>query len=279
MSKKYTKEQRAKDIEKLHETISTHLQLSEDDLPKVTETVIYINDKPTKYYIRTDGMVFRREIKKGEIVDNVMYGGLDSDGYHNVTLSVDGEKKTFKIHRLVANAFIPNREMLPEVNHKDGNKLNNTIDNLEWVTTEDNIKHSYETGLQKHRVYTDKQINLVCVLLTTNLYSLKDISKLTDVTVDMIRRVIRGERHYGIAKHYDLTKYNPHDHFEVKYGIHTIPEKETILEIMDDIQNSDSTIIEIAHKHNVSEGLVSNLKNGKTHKNLLKAYDILVEAA
>lgn len=64
-------------------------------------------------------------------------------GYLKVGLVVSGKKSTVKkrVHRLVAQAFIPNPDNLPEVNHKDLNKQNNRVDNLEWVTGEENRKH------------------------------------------------------------------------------------------------------------------------------------------
>ena len=61
----------------------------------------------------------------------------------------DGKYKTFSIHRLVAEAFLPNPNNFTVVNHKDGNKLNNRVDNLEWCTQSYNVKESYRLGLQK----------------------------------------------------------------------------------------------------------------------------------
>lgn len=76
----------------------------------------------------------------------------DKDGYRTINLykhRENGKKngKHYMVHRLVAEAFIPNLENKPEVNHKDGNKSNNSISNLEWVTKSENVRHAYATGL------------------------------------------------------------------------------------------------------------------------------------
>lgn len=67
----------------------------------------------------------------------------DSDGYLVVCLYKDGAKKTCKVHRLVAQAFIDNPNNYPEVNHIDENKENNCIDNLEWCTTKYNLTYGH----------------------------------------------------------------------------------------------------------------------------------------
>lgn len=70
-----------------------------------------------------------------------------SGEYPRVTLSKSGKEKTFTIHRLVAEAFIPNPYGKITVNHKDGNKNNNKVDNLEWNTYSENQKHAIKNGL------------------------------------------------------------------------------------------------------------------------------------
>lgn len=73
------------------------------------------------------------------------------NGYSSIGLTnkETGVKKTMYVHRVVALSLIPNPENLPCVNHKDGNKLNNSRDNLEWVTYKQNTAHAIETGLFK----------------------------------------------------------------------------------------------------------------------------------
>lgn len=69
-------------------------------------------------------------------------------GYLGIKLYKDLVGKTIKIHRLVAEAFIPNTENKPQVNHIDGDKGNNKVNNLEWCNCKDNMEHSYEIGLR-----------------------------------------------------------------------------------------------------------------------------------
>lgn len=83
-------------------------------------------------------------------------GKIDKCGYHEVIIN----GKQYRVHRLVSEAFIPNPNNLPCVNHKDGNKQNNSVDNLEWVTYSENTIHSFKTGLQKkiHNQYGDFEV-------------------------------------------------------------------------------------------------------------------------
>ena len=84
---------------------------------------------------------------KGRILKNSI---IKDKGYCRVSLNNGNGKISTRVHRLVAEAFIPNPENKPEVNHKDGNKLNNCVSNLEWCTNKENIEHSIRTGLKRH---------------------------------------------------------------------------------------------------------------------------------
>ena len=65
----------------------------------------------------------------------------------NLSLGSRGNVKTLRVHRIVAEVFIPNPQNLPQINHKDGNSLNNRVDNLEWCTQSENIQHAYDNNL------------------------------------------------------------------------------------------------------------------------------------
>ena len=96
--------------------------------------------------VRTDGV---RQRRKGKALAK----RLNDDGYVTVHLCRDGDGKRVAVHRLVALAFIPNPTGLPEVNHKDFNRTNNSIDNLEWVDHKENVQKSIDAG--RHICTTD----------------------------------------------------------------------------------------------------------------------------
>lgn len=75
--------------------------------------------------------------------------GKDPKGYYRTSLALNGVNTTVKIHRIVAQAFIPNPNKLPQVNHIDGNKENNRVDNLEWCDNQENQDHAWKNGLRK----------------------------------------------------------------------------------------------------------------------------------
>ena len=86
---------------------------------------------------------------------------LTHDGYAKVRLIYKGKDETRRIHRLVAEAFIPNLDNKETVNHIDGNKLNNSVDNLEWTDRHEQMIHAYKNNLKKpvhtNRKFTDEQ--------------------------------------------------------------------------------------------------------------------------
>lgn len=98
-----------------------------------------------------DFMGRRHYFKGKEIKINI-----NNSGYACCHFSRNCKRKIMFIHRMIAELFVSNPENFSEVNHKDGNKMNNSIENLEWVTRSDNIKHAIYTGLRK-RSYSTKE--------------------------------------------------------------------------------------------------------------------------
>lgn len=105
-------------------------------------------DKHISFSISDEGQL--RNDKTGRILKPT----IGKTGYWVVTIRPDGRKGksySLKLHRLVAKAFIPNLENKPQINHKDGNKLNNHYSNLEWVTPKENVHHAISIGLMNEQ--------------------------------------------------------------------------------------------------------------------------------
>lgn len=114
------------------------------------------NKKPIKgyeglYSIDANGHIYSELHNSSRRLGELKFD-ITCHGYAQVGLyDENGNRKRFRVHRLVAETFIPNIENLPQVNHINGNKLDNRVENLEWCTCSDNIKHAYKSGLQEKR--------------------------------------------------------------------------------------------------------------------------------
>lgn len=113
----------------------------------------------------------------------------------------DGKWHSKKIHRLVAEAFIPNPEHKPQVNHKNGNKADNRVGNLEWCSARYNMVHS-KVVLQKGK-YGGKHI--LCVETGDVFESTKDFERKTNRCSAAIRRVLCGQAKTSCGYHWEYT--------------------------------------------------------------------------
>ena len=99
----------------------------------------------TKGFIEVSSEGRVRSLLRG--TPRILKAQTDNKGYLRETVTIEGNAITLKVHREVAKAFIPNPNNLPQVNHKDGNKQNNAVDNLEWCTNQENARHAVANGL------------------------------------------------------------------------------------------------------------------------------------
>lgn len=140
----------------------------------------------------TGELVFKRSNSKGRKWNrshpNKIAGNLDEKGY--IRLWYEGRHQ--RAHRIIALKFIPNPDNKPEINHKNGIKHDNRLNNLEWCTTSENIQHSFDTGLNVG-IKRDCQVNM----------------KISSEDVETIRKVfVKGSKTYGaraLAREYNVS--------------------------------------------------------------------------
>lgn len=137
-----------------------------------------------RYGVTNDGRIW-------SYVKNRWLRPDEANGYMRVDLTPPkGKKRKYLVHRLVALAFIPNPENKRFINHKDGNKTNNNVDNLEWVTSSENQIHAYRT-LGREPIVGEK-----C-----------NLTKITDTIINEIKEELNsGKSTTEIAKKYNITR-------------------------------------------------------------------------
>ena len=161
-----------------------------------------------KYQISTYGRVKSKERYKknnGEYVPEIIMKqgltiGKKSHGYKTICLYINKNKKRKQfIHRLVAKHFIPNIENKKEVNHIDGNKQNNNINNLEWVTPSENMKHAYKIDINKNKMGGHKRLKKINQYNKNNIFiktyiSIEEAKRQTNINSSSIGACANGKR-------------------------------------------------------------------------------------
>jgi len=149
------------------------------------------------YLVSNLGRIMNRH---GEII----VPSNNSAGYARVILTKIKSRKSFKVSRLVAIAFIENSENKPEVNHKSGIKSDNSVDNLEWSTHSENIQHAYDTGLKVAPTNEDhpmcKFSNEVVAYIRSHCAmgaSRREMQELFGISKRQVGRIIKGTSRTG----------------------------------------------------------------------------------
>jgi len=126
----------------------------------------------------------------------ILKGKISKAGYKCVTLTNKQENKMYMVHRLVGIAFIKNEYNKPQINHIDGNKLNNDISNLEWNTQSENQKHAYKNNLQfgyKPTKLSVDEMSEMCEAHSKGIFTYTSIAKYVGMSTSAVRRIIIGE--------------------------------------------------------------------------------------
>ena len=140
------------------------------------------------YQISTNGDIKRVWKSK----ETICKPSLDSNGYKQITLTKNKKRKSYKIHKLVAITFINNKNNYKEINHKDENKLNNNVNNLEWCTRKYNCNYGNRNyKCTRHRIHKVGQYDLQNNLINT-YSSLQDAERITGIKYQNISSCCRN---------------------------------------------------------------------------------------
>lgn len=226
----------------------------------------------SKYAISKSGDVF-------SLRSNRLLTGWESYyGYRLVGMTDDnGVVVQIPVHRLVASAFIPNPENKPQVNHKDGVKLNNHVNNLEWVTPSENLIHAYESKLTNGKLsqngeylkgdyietssFTEDDIHTVCKLISEG-YRDVDIARITGFG----RRNINNLRHKERNFWYHITSQ-----YSFSFSKEERMSPELVILICERLQQG-AGVMALARELSLNRKKVGNIKSRRTFTDISKSY-------
>lgn len=231
---------------------------------------IFMDNIDTGYIVLSNGNIIGKRFNKP------LNASFCKEGYQQVKLCFDKSEKNVLVHRLVAEAFIPNPENKPEVNHKDGDKTHNYIENLEWVTREENIQHAFRLGLKKAlsgedhplSTNTEKSIHMVCELLEENVKSIQEISSITNVTVDVIRQVQKKKTWKNISDLYNVEDYS----VDGRRMFYTLQQ---LILVCKSLEENKLTRKEIKNISGVKITTINGILRKKIYKNISVKFNIL----
>ena len=187
--------------------------------------------------------------------------------YKTVTLCEDGIRREKTVHRLIAEAFIPNPDKLPVVNHIDGNKHNNKVSNLEWCTHKDNVKHAMEIGLMRsevineYRSIPDDIVSQICMLIEQGSRN-KDICEMFDVKQVIVSEIKAGKIYKDISRNFNFRNIPSSNRIS----------EQKVINICDSLQKGNS-INKTRLLYGVAFSVVKNIKDRKTYTYISNNYN------
>lgn len=152
--------------------------------------LIIIEGIITNYSVTDDGKIFNEKTNK-EVL-----GTTKRNEYRTVQLTINGKQKSLMVHRLVANAFLENPNNLPIVHHKDRNKLNNCVSNLEWVSYKDNIEPRKNKTITANTITDDHNIIWKPLKINNNYL----VSNTGEIANQKSQKILQGSLRNGYKR-------------------------------------------------------------------------------
>jgi hypothetical protein len=146
-----------------------------------------INSNKKNYFINNSGFILSLKNRTIKFLKRRM----DRAGYFTIRLTEDGNIKTHFLHRLIAETFIPNTNNKPFVNHINGIKTDNRIENLEWVTHSENVQHGYAMGLCK---LESRQTPIIDICTGKIFPSIKNAAEFNQIKYTTCKGYLNGSR-------------------------------------------------------------------------------------
>lgn len=173
------------------------------DLEELDGEVFVPTYERNTYYVSNFGRIrslYRKTVNRS-IRERILKQNVCEWGYCTTTFSVGRRRNKVVTHKIVALAFLPNPENKPHVNHINGIKTDNRVENLEWCTHSENMQHAYDTGLNKNHGlnHNKNKLTLEQVLLIKRYYMIykkknyKAVSVKFNVSNTTIRRIATGK--------------------------------------------------------------------------------------
>lgn len=239
------------------------------------EKPVYYNGKKTRYNVTYNGKIYDTKKQKFCKPNTDKRNGYVYYTFYDQDTGFTGTKR---VHRVIAETFIPNPARFGVVNHLDNNRSNNRVDNLEWTTQSENLKYAYKQGrmhelpkgeAHKDSKYLDEQIHQVCELLQAG-YRNKDIGKMTGVNTHYVSAIRNREWRKDISKDYEWKIIAFKDRKGSNSCNATIDEK-MAKRICKMIQKGKQNK-EIADELGVKRHIVKNIRGRKAWKDVSKHF-------
>jgi len=247
----------------------------EKSLLEIAWRPIVIDEQVTSYSVSDTGLVRRNKNNM------ILTPRMTDNGYLVVKLHVNGRVVDRRLHRLVGETFIPNPENKRTINHKDGDKTNNNVSNLEWATHKENIDHSISTGLSKwargidtgSNIYTEEQVHEVCRLLEDGKQP-AEVANIMNVSVTLPRNIKYNNKWKHISSQYNLPVAGELPRSPVgKIYPSKLYTQEQIHQVCKLLQEGYSHA-EVANLAGVTVGLSSSIKGRRSWTSISKNYNI-----